>query len=421
MSYQATQADIDANVAALRQGAATWNNYRSKLEESNPDWKPVFDGADLSNVKGGEPGCGFRGGANLRGASLVGVRGDNVNLNYCDVRDARIENSNLSGLQAKLTDFTGSTITKSDLSGGDFRATTLDDSKIKDSNFSGSDMSGAHVWRSRVSNNDFSKAKVGGFDAGYSGNNFDGATSRYAQDNNPFPRGTAEHEKYRQENPPQEEKNDPVKLENSNLSGNKLTNAQIPEISLQGSIVRPNNSVDGSNLSGAKLNGADASRVDFTKAQADGLNARGANLTGTQMTQAQQNALDGGKAGQDNMDPQQRAEQKANTPVENFSAEDRDPKKDFSAAANPSAQQAPANQPAATTSEPRAEQGPQAAAMKQDNPDAPDQPPIPGPDSKASGTLSTPEPSAAPAAEAPAATSKEPEPAAAPAPAAPGK
>jgi hypothetical protein len=131
----------DEHVALLRQGTATWNEWR----EQNACIKPDLEGASLKGVELRNANLGetilFE--ADLREADLSGA-----DLTLAYLRAARLDDAKLSGaflpgtnlINADLTDadLTGADLTKADLSGAGLLRTNFEGAYLYEVNLTGS-------------------------------------------------------------------------------------------------------------------------------------------------------------------------------------------------------------------------------------------------------------------------------------------
>ena len=219
--------DKDSQLALIRHGVETWNNWNIKSSGSQK--------IDLSET----------------------------DLSGADLREANLRNANLSQTIFSSADLSGADLSGADLSGADLSKTTL----IK-TNLSGANLSGA----------EFSQAKLSSADFNYTGLaevNFSGANLSEATLSNVNLNGTDLSR---------------VNLSGANLSVAILSHSDLSGADLSGANLSLakliKSSFIGSNLNGASLSYSDLSQANLSKTQLSRTDLSGANLGGTDLSEA---------------------------------------------------------------------------------------------------------------------------------------
>lgn len=226
----------DEHLKILKQGVATWNQWK----KDNPDLNPDLSGGDLS-------------GANLSGVNLEGVSFHKTNLSGADLKRAYLPNSYFGYANLSGADFSGADVVISDfhnanLSGANFSGAGLIEANFADADLSGADFSGASLGGARFFNADLSGANLNGSsirDADVRGARLQNAATFINAD-----------------------------LTDSNFSGVNFNGSDLSGANLQ------NATLDGADLSGANLNGASLIYASFVETKLNGATLNGAHVYG---------------------------------------------------------------------------------------------------------------------------------------------
>ena len=305
-------------LTALRGGCDQWNSYR--VNQGN-GWTPVLDGMDLRgvNLQHESPHIS----ADLRGASMVGVRGDNTTtLARADLQGATIANSDLSGVNARGANLSQTVIYNNNAPGINLRGANLDDANIQHNKMPNADLETARLARSTFAHNDISHSTVAGMETlhSYVGhNNFQGTTSETTTSKNIFAAGTDDYAAYEKLNAADRQtKNIPADFKFSKLEDNDFSHANLPELHTGESVLTPNNNFSGANLSESRHNGSQLQNLNLSEAELGESFFRGTNLKGTKATGEQAESIlktGGDKVGTDNMGAEMRKDRNETYPV----------------------------------------------------------------------------------------------------------
>jgi uncharacterized protein YjbI with pentapeptide repeats len=128
----------EEQLAILKKGADTWNDWRWENPEANID----LHEADLSNVN--LTGADFRGtdlsGANLSGANLI-----RADLGRANLIRANLSKAKLCGAKLIRTDLTGADFGRADLTGAKLIRADLAGADLSEADLSGVNLTGANL------------------------------------------------------------------------------------------------------------------------------------------------------------------------------------------------------------------------------------------------------------------------------------
>lgn len=121
------------HVALLKQGAETWDAWRTE----NPDMRPDLSGADLHR-------------ADLRDANLEAADLGAANLEEADLRRAFLFKANLRGANLQLAnlhiaDLRNANVHEANLEAADVRGANLEFAKLEEANLPGANLGGANL------------------------------------------------------------------------------------------------------------------------------------------------------------------------------------------------------------------------------------------------------------------------------------
>lgn len=149
----------------LKQGFATWNQWRQK----HPGTYADLHGADLTGVSLFNTNLSN---VNLAGANLTGVSLSNANLSHSDLsnanlsdtylpwcnlsnaflQNANLSRSNLTGVNLAGADLSGATLLNSNLAGANLAGTNLSQTNISHVNLAGVNLSNAQLRETNMHN-----------------------------------------------------------------------------------------------------------------------------------------------------------------------------------------------------------------------------------------------------------------------------
>lgn len=227
---------MNEQLEILRQGAESWNRWRSE----NPDVNPGFMELDLT--KSDFRGYDFKGvsflrvlltDSDLRGADCYGAMFAESRLINCDLRETRM----------KACGFFDAMLWRANLAGVDLTVCNFSDADCREADFSGADLSGVNMQRAKLHETKFVRANLRGADltstilhiSDLSGADLTGADLSFSQ-----------------------------------IAGTYADNADFTNASLQAAII-VNCNLTGAKLVGTRVFGLSAWRVELAGATQQGL------------------------------------------------------------------------------------------------------------------------------------------------------
>lgn len=161
----------EAQLARLKQGVETWNNWRQKFASDLDLSRAKLSGANLSGANLSE--VNLRG-ANLRGANLSDADLSKANLSEADLTLANLSLVDLRGANLSLVDLRGANLSRTSLSGAD-----LSDVNLSGVNLSDVNLSNVNLNRLNLSGANLSDVNLNGLNL--SGANLSGSSLERAQ------------------------------------------------------------------------------------------------------------------------------------------------------------------------------------------------------------------------------------------------
>jgi uncharacterized protein YjbI with pentapeptide repeats len=234
-----------------------------------------LENADLSgaNLKKANLEGAFLKSAKLNGANLIGAKLNGANLESTRLEWTRLENANLAGTNLEMA-----AIVHVNLAGADLRGVTLKHAALAHVNLEGANLEGAnleganleHMSLQRAFNlrrANLKNANLKGASAYLGRNNLEG------DDLSNFDLGEANLERANLADATLPA----INLRGANLEGVNLTGANLNSSNLEGA------NLTGANLKGANLGGANLEGANLEGANLEGANLEGANLKGAIM------------------------------------------------------------------------------------------------------------------------------------------
>ena len=220
-------------------------------------------------------------GLELNSLDLLGANLTCTDLNNAKLTNTNLANANLRGADLTDADLTGASLTSANLTSADLTGANLTGANLTGADITGADLTGADLTGANLADIDFTDTDL--FDTDFTGADLTGADLTGANLTGASLTGAHLQRANLTE----------AKLIDANLADADLTRANLPGIHLAGANLAGANlarahlrraDLTGANLTGANLTGANLPDADLTDANLSDANLTDANLSGAHLT-----------------------------------------------------------------------------------------------------------------------------------------